>query len=106
MNRVLATLLPELLYEPSWDWAMLEGPTVFYPEVLVHYLRHVLAHADATQDILTKAFDFLEVLSQHEDADIRKIVALCVLDPLKSDPAIDQEARRWMRPSTLGLARP
>lgn len=103
LNHALIRALPELLDEPEWDWAMSEGPTALYADILVPYLRHALAHADAHQDVLTRAFEFLEVLATHEDSYVEKVVVLSVIAPLQSHSTAIEVARAWMRPMTLQL---
>lgn len=106
MSERLIELLPELRpgYEETMEWwdGDTPGNHVIYGDLLNPYLLSLLEQGGESE-ALRRIFDFLEVIANHSDSDVRGVLTATVLWRLGGRKDLLPEASKYMGPETLEL---
>ena len=79
------------------------GPHVVYGDILNPYLTSLLENSDQNKYELQQIFDFLELLSNHEDLHIQEIVQMTILEYIGGKKELELEAKKFMGSKTKVL---
>jgi hypothetical protein len=111
MSDKLVEALPELklAYEKELEWWRGEeaGAHNIYSEILNPFLISLLqseSRSQAEEQILKRAFAFLEGLANHSEPHVQEVVGATVIERLYGAGLLEK-ARRYMGPATLQMSR-
>jgi hypothetical protein len=104
--EVVPELQPQYLAELEWWEEEKPGIHIIFGDILNPYLISLikLDSQPSQQGTISRIFDFLEKLANHENKQIQEVVAVTVCERLGDEPDVLLKARQYMGRKTLEMS--